>query len=178
MSWLGFKTLWLVITLQNTLYWCKSHTPSGVSELCIFFFHDRLALVHLACIFVVVQLFSSLIRSRTRTASEGLVVHYQWPLLTLAGLSKANDLLLGGVGVRGLYPRDPAACLLNLCMAAELLPARAHLPSQPAVWQPSISLGLLWPLDYWLYEPLCWNEGLGSRINPFYVYHMSTRAFL
>lgn len=93
-----------------------------------------------------------------------LVVHYQWLLPTLVGLSEAKDLLLGGFWVRGLRPRDPAACLLNLRVAAaELLPARAHLTSRPAVCQPTISLGPLWPLDYWLYEPLCLNEGLGSR---------------
>lgn len=59
--------------------------------------------------------------------------------LTFIPLSEVNDLLLRGAYIRGLGPRDPAACLLNLCVAASavlsfthkssLLPRRAVSPS-------------------------------------------------
>lgn len=56
---------------------------------------------------------------------------YLWQLLTFIPLSEVNDLLLRGVYKRGLGPRDPPACLLNLCVAALAVLSFAHKSSLP-----------------------------------------------
>lgn len=56
---------------------------------------------------------------------------YLWQLLTFIPLSEVNDLLLRGAYIRGLGPRDPTACLLNLCVAALAVLSFARKNSLP-----------------------------------------------
>lgn len=51
---------------------------------------------------------------------------FLWQLLTSTPLSEVNDLLLRGAYIRGLGPRDPAPCLLNLSVAASAVLSFTH----------------------------------------------------